>query len=74
MIWLHPEAEKTPDFKMTGQQLAGFDAQLLSERPVITIENPFDQDDWLAWTLFAAQVDEVQKAVDVKSCNALLLK
>jgi len=45
MIWQYPEAEKTPDFKMTGQQLAGFDAQLLSERPVITIENPFDQDD-----------------------------
>jgi len=86
----YPEAEKTADLKMTGAQLASFYAELCRDFPIITIEDPFDQDDWAAWKLFTEQVGEktqvvgddltvtnvtrVQRAIDDKSCNALLLK
>jgi len=86
----YPEAEKTPDLKMTGAQLAAFYADLCANFPIITIEDPFDQDDWAAWKLFTEQVGaktqvvgddltvtnvtRVQRAIDEKACNALLLK
>jgi enolase len=86
----YPDAEKTPELKMTGAQLADFYADLCANFPIITIEDPFDQDDWEAWKLFTAKVGEktqvvgddltvtnvkrVQQAIDTKACNALLLK
>merc|ERR1719389_455123 len=58
--------------------------------PLISIEDPFDQDDWEAYSKFQAEVGDsvqivgddllvtnpkrVQKALDCKACNALLLK
>merc|ERR1712137_114128 len=86
----YPEEEKTPDLKMTGAQLADFYASLCKDYPLITIEDPFDQDDWEAWKLFTEKVGgptqvvgddltvtnvkRVQTAIDQKACNALLLK
>merc|ERR1739844_615967 len=87
----YPEAEKSdPALKMTGAQLAEFYVQLCKDFPIITIEDPFDQDDWAAWKLFTEKiggptqvvgddltvtnVDRVKKAIDTKACNALLLK
>merc|ERR1740122_936079 len=87
----YPEAEKgDPALKMTGAQLAEFYAQLCKDFPIITIEDPFDQDDWAAWKLFTEKigagtqvvgddltvtnVTRVKKAIDEKACNALLLK
>merc|ERR1712139_19835 len=86
----YPEAEQTPELKMTGAQFADFYAQLCKDFPIITIEDPFDQDDWAAWSAMTAAVGEptqivgddltvtnverVQKAIDDKACNALLLK
>merc|ERR1712039_520365 len=86
----YPEAEKSPDLKMTGAQFAEFYKQLCADFPIITIEDPFDQDDWAAWSGMTAAVGEptqivgddltvtnvtrVQKAIDDKACNALLLK
>lgn len=88
-MW-YPESEKDASLKMTGAQLADFYAGLINDFPIITIEDPFDQDDWAAWTLFTSKVGEkcqvvgddltvtnisrVQKAIDDKACNALLLK
>merc|ERR1719293_110603 len=89
-LW-YPEAEKgDPALKMTGAQLADFYAGLCKDFPIITIEDPFDQDDWAAWTLFTEKiggptqvvgddltvtnVTRVKKAIDTKACNALLLK
>merc|ERR1712083_721823 len=76
--------------KMTAAQFADFYAGLCKDFPIITIEDPFDQDDWAAWTLFTEKVGEktqvvgddltvtnvtrVKKAIDDKACNALLLK
>jgi enolase len=86
----YPEAEKTDKLKMTGAQLADFYAQLCKDFPIITIEDPFDQDDWESWKLFTQKVGgptqvvgddltvtnviRVKKAIDEKACNALLLK
>lgn len=55
---------------------------------VVSIEDPFDQDDWEAWTNFTASTSiqvvgddltvtnpkRIAKAVSEKSCNCLLLK
>merc|ERR1719353_390717 len=89
-LW-YPEAERSdPALKMTGKQLGDFYASLCKDYPMITIEDPFDQDDWQAWTDMTAEVGgptqvvgddltvtnvtRVQKAIDQKACNALLLK
>ena len=52
----YPDAEKTPELKMTGETLADFYADLCKNYPLITIEDPFDQDDWAAWTTFTSKV------------------
>jgi len=87
----YPEGEKDdPALKMTGEQLADFYAKLCEDFPVMTIEDPFDQDDWASWVKFTEKiggptqvvgddltvtnVTRVQKAIDDKACNALLLK
>mmetsp|Transcript_641 Transcript_641/g.1258 ORF Transcript_641/g.1258 Transcript_641/m.1258 type:complete len:466 (+) Transcript_641:108-1505(+) len=86
----YPESEKTPELKMTAAQLGDFYASLAAEFPIITIEDPFDQDDWAAWgtmtgkmgeatqivgdDLTVTNVERVKKAITDKSCNALLLK
>jgi len=88
----YPQAERdaNPDLKMTAAKFAEFYAGLCKDFPMITIEDPFDQDDWAAWKLFTEQVGaktqvvgddltvtnvtRVQRAIDEKACNALLLK
>ncbi|XP_078094839.1 enolase 1a, (alpha) isoform X1 [Mustelus asterias] len=56
--------------------------------PVVSIEDPFDQDDWAAWTQFTGQAKiqvvgddllvtnptRIKKAIGEKACNCLLLK
>lgn len=56
--------------------------------PIVSIEDPFDQDDWAAYTKLTGSVPiqivgddllvtnpkRVQKGIDVKACNCLLLK
>merc|ERR1719421_395193 len=42
----YPDSEKSDDLKMTGAQLGEFYAKLCKDFPMVTIEDPFDQDDW----------------------------
>jgi len=86
----YPESEKTAELKMTGAQLGDFYSQLAKDFPIITIEDPFDQDDWDAWVkmtnnigeptqivgddLTVTNVARVKTAIEKKACNALLLK
>jgi len=86
----YPDAEKSDDLKMSGEKLGEFYAGLCKDFPIITIEDPFDQDDWAAWAkmtkdigeptqivgddLTVTNVTRVKKAIDDKACNALLLK
>jgi enolase len=86
----YPEAEKDASLKMTGAQLGDFYSSLCKDFPIITIEDPFDQDDWGAWSTMTANIGEptqivgddltvtnvtrVKTAIEKKACNALLLK
>lgn len=61
---------------------------VFSHASVVSIEDPFDQDDWAAWKKFTASSGiqvvgddltvtnpkRIAKAVEEKSCNCLLLK
>merc|ERR1712039_1061824 len=75
---------------MGSDELIEIYKEWINKYPLISIEDPFDQDDWEAYTKFQAEVGNtqqivgddllvtnpkrVQKALDVKACNALLLK
>merc|ERR1719482_55667 len=75
---------------MTGDELASYYKKWLEKYPLVSIEDPFDQDDWPAYSKFQAMVGDsvqivgddllvtnpkrVQKALDCSACNALLLK
>jgi len=83
---------KNPDSNpadwLTYQQLAEQYKSLSKKYPIVSIEDPFAEDDWEAWTHFMATSDfqivgddltvtnplRIKKAIDQKSCNALLLK
>merc|ERR1711988_95868 len=79
-----PASEMIEDYKKI--------AKIASEKnlPLISNEDPFDQDDWLAWRLYTSDVGEtiqvvgddllvtnpvrIPMGIEKKSCNALLLK
>lgn len=64
--------------------------EFVKKYPMVSIEDPFDQDDWKNWSAITAAVGDecqivgddllvtnptrIQKAIEEKSCNALLLK
>ena len=67
-----------------------FYQDMCSKYPIVTIEDPFDQDDWSNWSSFVAKVGgpvqvvgddltvtnpaKIAQAVDEKAANCLLLK
>ncbi|MCI4394169.1 hypothetical protein PGIGA_G00165750 [Pangasianodon gigas] len=77
-----------PKRHITGDQLADLYKSFIKNYPVLSIEDPFDQDDWENWTKFTSSVDiqivgddltvtnpkRIQQAVEKKACNCLLLK
>lgn len=83
-------AEKDPSQVLTGDEMIAFYKKLIAEYPIVTIEDPFDQDDWINWSKIVAEVgDKVQivgddltvtnpikikQAVEEKAANCLLLK
>jgi len=80
------------DGKMTytGPALADIYKDLATKYPIVSIEDPFDQDDWANYTAFTAAIGDkvqvvgddllvtnvkrIQEASSKKACNALLLK
>ena len=83
-------ADKDTSLKLSGDDMLAFYQKISNDYPIVTIEDPFDQDDWDNWTkITAALGDKVQivgddltvtnpsiiaKAIDQKACNCLLLK
>jgi len=75
---------------ITGDELTAMYEKFCANYPVISIEDPFDQDDFPAYgkmtallgkdcqivgdDLLVTNPKRVQKAIDEKACNALLLK
>jgi len=79
-----------PEMKRTGDQMIALYRSWIAKYPLISIEDPFDQDDWETYSKFMDQVGvdtqivgddllvtsptRVQQGIDMKACNALLLK
>jgi len=75
---------------ISSDQLTAIYEKFCQDYPVISIEDPFDQDDFPAYGAMTAKIGDkcqivgddllvtnptrVQKAIDEKACNALLLK
>jgi enolase len=76
--------------KKTGAEMSDYYLEWFKKYPFVSIEDPFDQDDWDAYTHFTAlcgkdmqvvgddllvtNVKRISKAIDCEACNALLLK
>jgi enolase len=82
----NPDSDKTK--WITYEQLADMYKSLAEKYPIVSIEDPFAEDDWEAWSYFYKTSDfqivgddltvtnpiRIKKAIELKSCNALLLK
>jgi len=82
----NPDSDKSK--WVTYEQLADIYKSLASKYPIVSIEDPFAEDDWEAWSYFFKTSDFqivgddltvtnptfIKKAIELKSCNALLLK
>jgi len=85
---------KNPDSKpadwKSGSEMANYYQAWFSKYPFVSIEDPFDQDDWAAYAefnkkcgkdvqivgddLLVTNTKRIEKALEVGACNALLLK
>jgi enolase len=77
-------------FTKTSDELANLYKEFVAEFPIVSIEDPFDQDDWEAYhkltdsigkdvqivgdDLLVTNPKRIEKAIANKTCNALLLK
>ncbi|KAH0611435.1 uncharacterized protein H6S33_010700 [Morchella sextelata] len=82
----NPDSDKSK--WLTYQQLADLYKSLAEKYPIVSIEDPFAEDDWEAWSYFFKNSDfqivgddltvtnpiRIKRAIEEKSCNALLLK
>jgi enolase len=81
-------ANSDPTKWISGKELADLYIGYIEKYPIISIEDPFDQDDWEAWTHFTANTKiqivgddltvtnpvRIKTAIEKKACNGLLLK
>jgi len=74
----------------SSDQMAAYYEELLASYPIVSIEDPLDEDDWAGWTaltaavgdqvqivgddLFVTNVERLQRGVDERAANALLVK
>ncbi|XP_062871459.1 beta-enolase [Trichomycterus rosablanca] len=82
---------KSPDDPkryISGEELGALYRSFIRDYPVLSIEDPFDQDDWQNWASFTDSVDiqivgddltvtnpkRIQRAAERNACNCLLLK
>ena len=82
----NPDSDKSK--WITYEQLADMYKQLTEKYPIVSIEDPFGEDDWEAWSYFFKTTDfqlvgddltvtnpkRIKKAIELKACNSLLLK
>ena len=82
----NPDSDKSK--WLTGVELAEVYHGYFKKYDICTIEDPFDQDDWEAWSAFNQDIKiqnvgddllvtnpmRIKTAIEKKACNALLLK
>jgi hypothetical protein len=57
-------ADKDTSLKLSGDELMEMYADLSRRYPIVTIEDPFDQNDWENWSKFTAMIgDKVQASI-----------
>lgn len=82
--------ESDPSKWLTYEELAALYSDLCKKYPIVSIEDPFAEDDWEAWSYFYKTQGEsiqivaddltvtnplrIKKAIELKASNALLLK
>ncbi|EXV01178.1 enolase [Metarhizium robertsii] len=80
--------DSDPKKWITYEELAAMYSDLCKKYPIVSIEDPFAEDDWEAWSYFYKTQDiqivgddltvtnplRIKKAIELKACNALLLK
>ena len=73
---------------ISGEALADMYRDWAKRYPIVSVEDPFDQDDWDSWVKYTASVNHqvvgddltvtnptrIQMGIDKKACNCLLLK
>jgi enolase len=75
---------------VSGEELINIYLELIDKYPIVSIEDPFDQDDWELYTKFlklvkgkvqivgddllVTNVQRIEKAIELEACDALLLK
>uniref|UniRef100_A0A8C8F0B8 phosphopyruvate hydratase n=1 Tax=Oncorhynchus tshawytscha TaxID=74940 RepID=A0A8C8F0B8_ONCTS len=76
------------DRHISAQELCDMYQGFVNDYPVVSIEDPFDQDDWPAWSQMTASVGiqvvgddltvtnpkRIERALEERACNCLLLK
>jgi enolase len=83
-------ADKDSKLMLSGDELLSFYEDMCNRFPVVTVEDPFDQDDWGNWSSFCKKVGtdiqvvgddltvtnpiKIQQAIDEGAANCLLLK
>lgn len=83
-------SDKNQAMTLSGEELAQYYIDLANKFPIVTIEDPFDQDDWTNWQkitpkvsskvqivaddLTVTNMEKIKKAVDTTAATALLLK
>ena len=76
--------------KLTGEQLMEYYVELTEKYPIVSIEDPFDQDDYESYAKLTARIGEkvqvvgddllvtnpsrIRTGIEKKACNSLLLK
>ncbi|KAK9487061.1 Enolase, C-terminal TIM barrel domain-containing protein [Lipomyces starkeyi] len=80
--------DSDPSKWLSGEELASLYQSLMKEYPIVSIEDPFAEDDWDAWVHFYKTTDiqivgddltvtnplRIKTAIEKKAANALLLK
>merc|ERR1711862_125749 len=82
--------DSPPSMKKTADEMIDYYKDWLAKYPFVSIEDPFDQDDWAAYSKFnklcgkdvqivgddllVTNSKRIAKALEVGACNALLLK
>lgn len=80
--------DSDPSKWITYKELADIYTKLAEKYPIVSIEDGFAEDDWEAWSYFFKTSDfqlvgddltvtnpkRIKKAIELKACNALLLK
>jgi len=82
----NPQSDKAQ--WLSPEKLTALYQEFITEFPMVSIEDPFDQDDWDAWTNMTANTKiqivgddltvtnpkRIQTGIEKKACNCLLLK